>query len=217
MNNIVLFGVSLTPERLRQIVIVLAIGLFGYNVYSIVWPTVDSYLARRTQIDANQQKIDAARQLIGTRDQIENRLKQVKESLVQIQGRFPLRNQILSILLVDLSQIFRDTGTYMSSFEPLGFKPLEQGNLKNLGRMQIKIEARGDYPSVILLFDKLSRYERVLRIESPQIAPYTTTAAAPAAEGQGGAAAAPAVATPRSAFARQLAVSFSLTTYALNK
>jgi len=217
MNNIKLFGLDLTPERLRLILAGLFTLLFVYNVWNGTYPSVDQYMAKRTEIEANQQKLDAFKNLLLSREQIEARLTAVKTSLGQIQNRFPPRNQILSILLVDLSEIFRDSGTNMINFEPLGFKPLEQGNLKNLGRMQIKIAARGDYPSTILLFDKLHRYERVLRIESPQIgtpgggAQVATTEGAPAEN------AAMSVPEPTAGFNRTLDVSFTLTTYAVNR
>jgi hypothetical protein len=82
--------------------------------------------------------------------------------------------------------------------------------------MQIAIKARGDYPSIIMLFDKLSRYERVLRIEGPQVAPSGAAAEAAPAEGDG-AAAAPVALPVGGGFNRQLDVSFNLATYALNR
>jgi hypothetical protein len=209
MNNLRLFGRDITPELLRQVVTVLFLALFAYNVYGSSWPSVEAYLAKRGEIEQQQQQIDAARTLIGTREQIESRLATVRTSLAAIQDRFPLRNQILSILLVDLSEMFKDAGTDLINFEPLGFKPLEQGGLRNLGSMQIKIAARGDYPSTILLFDKLARYERVLRLESPQIAP--------SAAGGGAAGGVAPAGGPVSAFNRNLDVAFTLTTYALNR
>lgn len=218
MNNIRLFGREFTPEQIRQAAIALFIFIFGYNVWNTTWPSLDAYLAKRAEIEEQDQKIKAASSQVYTREQIEGRLRDVRASLSSIQNRFPLRNQILSILLVDLSQIFKDSGTYMSNFEPLGFKPLEQGALKNLGRMQIKIAARGDYPSVILLFDKLSKYDRVLRIEEPVISPKSGGGAVDGSLAAGGVAAAPAAAPGEgSAFSRTLDVSFTLTTYALNR
>lgn len=217
MNNLKLFGREFTPEQVRQALIALFIFLFAYNVYNTTWPSVDAYLAKRAEIEEQEQKIKAASNQVYTREQIEGRLRDVRAELAHIQNRFPLRNQILSILLVDLSQIFKDSGTYLANFEPMGFKPLEQGALKNLGRMQIKIAARGDYPSIILLFDKLSKYDRVLRIEEPVITPRGAGASA-AATAEGGVAAAPAAApTDSSGFSRMLDVSFTLTTYALNR
>ncbi len=217
MNNIRLFGQDFTPERIRQAVMILFVALFAYNVYNTTWPSIEAFLTKRGEIEQQDQKIQAASSQVYTRDQIEARLRDARASLSSIQNRFPLRNQILSILLVDLSQIFKDSGTYLANFEPLGFKPLEQGALKNLGRMQIKIAARGDYPSIITLFDKLSKYDRVLRIEQPSIVPKGGGAAAAAAQGEGGVAAQPASVDPGSAFNRTLDVSFTLTTYALNR
>ncbi len=216
MNNLKLFGYDLTPERLRIAAGLLLALLFVYNLYGGTWPSVEAYMAKRGEVEQLQDQIDKAKQVIYSREQVEAKLRDVKVALGQIQNRFPQRNQILSILLVDLSEIFRDSGTYLSSFEPQGFKPLEQGNLKNLGRMQIRIQARGDYPSIIMLFDKLSRYERVLRIEGPQVTPAGGSGEVVADAGDP-AAAQPAALMPQAGFNRQLDVGFTLTTYALNR
>ncbi|MBI6547008.1 MAG: hypothetical protein HY692_09455 [Cyanobacteria bacterium NC_groundwater_1444_Ag_S-0.65um_54_12] len=169
MNDFTIFGLTISPERLRQGLIALFLALFAYLMYQGPWPEFAAYQEKTGKILQNEQEIVAARSINVTRQQVENRYRNILAALNSIRFAFSPRKQILSILLVDLSQIFRDAGVELISFEPLEFKPLERESLRDFGSIAIRILARADYPSLILLLERLARYDRLLHVESPQL------------------------------------------------
>lgn len=194
MDSITLFGRTLSLETLKLGIIiisgVLTLALFFQND----WAKIDQYTQLNAELAKLESDLDAAKAQTQTEDQVRARFAKVQADLVVLRNRFPARGQILSTLLVDLSNIFREARTTLVSFQPKEFTPLTQGSLKDLGKMSIDITARGSYPSVILLFDLLGRYERVLTVENPQLRP-------------GG----------KGELNNDLTVTFTLTTYALNQ
>lgn len=195
MDSITLFGRTLSIEQLKLgivgVSVLLGLGLFVNND----WPKIQDWLDLRHQIDDAQRDLDNARAVTQTEPQIRARLATVQRNLAVLRERFPSRNQILSILLVDLSKIFKDSHNELITFQPKEFTALTQTSLRDLGKISIDITARGSYPSVLLLFDQLSRYERVLTIENPVLTP--------SGSGNG--------------LGNDLTLSFTLTTYALNQ
>lgn len=197
MEGITLFGRTFTTEQLRlgAIALSILIGLMLFLQNDL--PKIQQYLDLRAEVEKNQKDLEAAQAITQTEPQIRARLSRVQTNLAVLRGRFPPRNQILSVLLVDLSQIFASSHNQLLSFQPKEFTTLTQASLRDLGKISIDIRARGNYPSVIALFDALSRYERVLTIENPTLTP---TGAA----GNG-------------SLGNDLEVDFTLTTYALNQ
>lgn len=194
MENIQLFGRTITPEQLKLGVIglsvVLGFGLFAQNDL----PKIQQWMELRNELDQTRQNLERARRQTLTEPQARERLARVQNNLATLRSRFPPRGQILSILLVDLQKIFADSQNQLISFQPKEFTMLTQASLKDLGKISIDIQAKGSYPSVILLFDMLSRYERVLTIENPTLSP-----------------------AGDSKLGNELQVTFTLTTYALNQ
>jgi len=197
MENITLFGRTLTPDQLQKVVIVAGVVIGGLLFSSSTLPLIQEYVAQRDAIAEREQQLRDKQLLVGSEAQIEAKKVRVERNLVTLRNRFPPRNQMLSTLLVDLSSLFRESNTTLVSFRPTQFQPLEQASLRELGKMSVEITAQGSYPSMILLFDLLSRYERVLTISNPKMVP-------------GGAA---GVAT----LGNELTVTFTLNTYALNQ
>ena len=196
MENITLFGRTLTPEQLQKVVIIAGVAIGGLMFTSGTMPLVQEYLAQRDAIAEREQQLLDKQLLVGSEAQITAKRERVERNLVALRNRFPPRNQMLSTLLVDLSSLFRESNTTLVTFRPTEFKPLEQASLRELGKMSVEITAQGSYPSMILLFDLLSRYERVLTIENPKMNP-------------GGGAA--------GGLGNELTVTFTLNTYALNQ
>lgn len=194
MENVTLFGRTITPEQMKLGVIGLAIlvgvMLFAQNDV----PKIQHWLELRTELDQTKANLDRARRQTLTEPQARERLTRVQDNLATLRSRFPPRGQILSILLVDLQKIFTDSHNQLLSFQPKEFTMLTQASLQDLGKISIDIQAKGSYPSVILLFDMLSRYERVLTIENPTLSP-----------------------SGDSKLGNELQVNFTLTTYALNQ
>lgn len=194
MENITLFGRTITPEQLKLGVIglsiLLGVVLFAQNDL----PKINDWLSLRGELDETRTNLDRARRLTLTEPQAKARLDRVQDNLATLRSRFPPRGQILSILLVDLQKIFQDSHNQLLSFQPKEFTMLTQASLRDLGKISIDIQAKGSYPSVILLFDMLSRYERVLTIENPTLSP-----------------------AGDSKLGNELQVNFTLTTYALNQ
>lgn len=194
MENITLFGRTITPEQLKLGVIGLAIlvGLMLFAQNDL--PKIQDWMTLRTELEETRTNLDRARRQTLTEPQARERLQRVQDNLATLRGRFPPRGQILSILLVDLQKIFADSHNQLLSFQPKEFTMLTQASLRDLGKISIDIQAKGSYPSVILLFDMLSRYERVLTIENPTLSP-----------------------AGDSKLGNELQVNFTLTTYALNQ
>lgn len=196
MENITLFGKTLTPDQLQKIVIVAGVGIGLLLFFSGTMPLIQEYLDQRDAIAQREQQLLDKQLLVGSEAQILAKRERVERNLVTLRNRFPPRNQMLSTLLVDLSSLFRESNTTLVSFRPTEFKPLEQASLRELGKMSVEITAQGAYPSMILLFDLLSRYERVLTIENPRMTP--------SGSAEGG-------------LGNELTVTFTLNTYALNQ
>lgn len=197
MENLQLFGRTITPDQLQKIIIGAGVLIGGLLFSTSTVPLIQEYLAQREAIAQREQQLMDKQRLVGSETQIRAKKAQVERSLVTLRNRFPPRNQMLSTLLVDLSSLFRESNTTLISFRPTQFQPLEQASLRELGKMSVEITAQGSYPSMILLFDLLSRYERVLSISNPRMAP-------------GGAA---GVGT----LGNELTVTFTMDTYALNQ
>ena len=196
MENITLFGRTLTPEQLQKVVIIAGVAIGGLMFTSGTLPLIQEYLTQRDAIAEREQQLLDKQLLVGSEAQIMAKRDRVERNLVALRNRFPPRNQMLSTLLVDLSSLFRESNTTLVTFRPTEFKPLEQASLRELGKMSVEITAQGSYPSMILLFDLLSRYERVLTIENPRMTP--------GGAGAGG-------------LGNELTVTFTLNTYALNQ
>jgi len=197
MENITLFGRTLTPDQLQKVVIVAGVAIGGLLFSSSTLPLIQEYSTQRDAIAEREQQLRDKQLLVGSEAQIEAKKARVERNLVTLRNRFPPRNQMLSTLLVDLSSLFRESNTTLVSFRPTQFQPLEQASLRELGKMSVEISAQGSYPSLILLFDLLSRYERVLTISNPKMTP-------------GGAAG-------TATLGNELTVTFTLNTYALNQ
>lgn len=196
METITLFGrtIQVTPELKSRGVIAgcALVGLFMFNNTAL--PKIQEYMAMRTTLAESRTELENAQAITQTGPQIKARLKRVEENLATLHGRFPPRNQVLSIMLLDLSKIFQDTHNELVSFQPREFTALTQESLKDLGKISVEVTAKGTYPSVILLFDQLSRYERVLTIEAPSLTPGEADS-----------------------LNSNLTVTFTLTTYAINQ
>lgn len=194
MENITLFGRTITPEQLKLgvigLAVVVGVMLFAQNDL----PKIQQWMDLRKELDETRAAQEQARRQTLTEPQARERLARVQGNLATLRSRFPPRGQILSILLVDLQKIFTDSHNQLLSFQPKEFTMLTQASLRDLGKISIDIQAKGSYPSVILLFDMLSRYERVLTIENPTLSP--------SGDGKLG---------------NELQVNFTLTTYALNQ
>lgn len=194
MGDIVIFGRTITSEQIRLAILGLCVLIAAFMFWNTDVPKLQSWLELRSQIDQNSKELDAAQALTATEPQIRDRLARVQTNLATLRSRFPPRNQILSVLLVDLSRIFQNSRNTMTSFQPREFTTFSQASLRDLGKISIDITAKGNYPTILLLLDQLSRYERVLTIENPQLTP----------AGSGG-------------LNNDLTMSFTLTTYAINQ
>lgn len=196
MENLQLFGRTITPDQLQKIVVAsgVAIGTLLFSTGTL--PLINEYMAQREAIAQREQQLLDKQRLVGSEAQIMAKKARVERNLVTMRNRFPPRNQMLSTLLVDLSSLFRESNTTLVSFRPTQFQPLEQASLRELGKMSVEITAQGSYPSMILLFDLLSRYERVLSISNPRMSP------GPSGPGTLG---------------NELTVTFTMDTYALNQ
>lgn len=194
MDSITLFGRTFALEQLKLGIIVLSGLLAVLLFFQSDWAKIDQWSQLNDELTKLESDLQAAEAQTQTEAQVNARLSKVQTDLQNLRTRFPARGQILSTLLVDLSNIFHEANTTLVSFQPKEFTPLTQGTLKDLGKMSIDITARGSYPSVILLFDLLGRYERVLTVENPQLRP-------------GG----------KGELSNDLTVTFTLTTYALNQ
>lgn len=196
METITLFGrtIQVTPElKSRSLIAGCAtVGLLLFN--SNAMPKVQEYMDMRATLADSRTKLETSQAFVQQGPQIQARLKRVEENLATLHQRFPPRNQVLSVMLLDLSKIFQDTHNELVSFQPREFTALSQESLKDLGKLSVEVTAKGTYPSVILLFDQLSRYERVLTIEAPTLTPGETDS-----------------------LNSNLTVTFTLTTYALNQ
>jgi hypothetical protein len=213
MKDIKLFGVTLGPDQIRYGLIGVFALLFLYMMYSNPYPEFQAWQDKSSQIAQQQQQIDAAASLRTTKEQLEQRFRTVNEHMAAARSRFPNRDEILSILLVDLSQIFSEAGVEMVSFEPKGFTTLEQPALRDVGKMEINVSAKGDYPSMILLFDRLAHYDRVLRVQTPKILGSVPDEASPT---QGGGMPTGSGAEGATfGFNKKLSSTFILSTYAL--
>ncbi len=196
MENIQLFGRTITPDQLQKIVIVAGVAIGGLLFSSSTLPLIQEYSTQRDAIAEREQQLQNKQLLVGSEAQIMAKKATVERNLVTLRNRFPPRNQMLSTLLVDLSSLFRESNTTLVAFRPTEFKPLEQASLRELGKMSVEITAQGSYPSMILLFDLLSRYERVLTVSNPKMTP--------GGSGSG-------------SLGNELSVTFTLDTYALNQ
>lgn len=194
MGAITLFGRTITFEQLKLGIIILSGAICLLLFFQNDWGMIGQWQQLNDELQNLENDLDQAQKQTQNEAQVKARYTAVQTNLAALRGRFPARGQILSILLVDLSNIFKQAHTTLVSFQPKEFIPLTQGSLKDLGKMSIDITAQGSYPSVILLFDLLGRYERVLTIESPQLHP-----------------------SSKSALNNDLTVTFTLTTYALNQ
>lgn len=197
MENIQLFGRTITPEQLQKLVPYVGVLVGGLIFSSSTFPLIQEYLTQRDAIAEREQQLLDKQLLVGSEAQIMAKKTRVERNLVTLRNRFPPRNQMLSTLLVDLSSLFRESNTTLITFRPTQFQPLEQASLRELGKMSVEITAQGSYPSMILLFDLLSRYERVLTVSNPRMTPGTIT-------GPG-------------SLGNELTVTFTLDTYALNQ
>lgn len=197
MDSIQLFGRTITPDQLQKLVIVAGLVIGGLLFSSGTLPLIQELMTRQEEIRTRRETLADKKALVGSEAQILAKKERVERNLVTLRNRFPPRNQMLSTLLVDLSSIFRESNTTLVTFRPTQFQPLEQASLRELGKMSVEITAKGSYPSMILLFDLLSRYERVLAVENPRMTPGNTA--------EGG------------ALGNELTVTFTLNTYALNQ
>jgi Tfp pilus assembly protein PilO len=197
MENITLFGRTLTPEQLQKVVVIAGVAIGGLLFTSSTLPLISEYTTQRDAIAEREQQLLDKQLLVGSEAQIVAKKTRVERNLVTLRNRFPPRNQMLSTLLVDLSSLFRESNTTLVAFRPTEFKPLEQASLRELGKMSVEITAQGSYPSLILLFDLLSRYERVLTVSNPKMSPGSS-------DGSG-------------TLGNELTVTFTLNTYALNQ
>ena len=197
MENITLFGRTLTPDQLQKVVIIAGVAIGGLLFSSSTLPLIQEYVTQRDAIAEREQQLRDKQLLVGSEAQIEAKKARVEQNLVTLRNRFPPRNQMLSTLLVDLSSLFRESNTTLVSFRPTQFQPLEQASLRELGKMSVEITAQGSYPSLILLFDLLSRYERVLTVSNPKMTP--------------------GCAAGGITLGNELTVTFTLNTYALNQ
>ncbi len=212
-----IFGLTLTPERLRMIAALFFAAVTLYLISQSPWNEFSNYLQLRQKIEQQQEKIQEARSIPLTRAELLARRQQIVQSIEALRAKFPPRNQILSILLVDLSQMFHDSGVQLVSFEPSSFEPLTEGGVKDLGRIHVKIEATGQYPDFIALFDKLSRYDRIVQVESPSIVPAGSGGgSSDSSDGGDSIGGDGSLAVQSLGFNRTLDVHFTMTTFALS-
>lgn len=202
MDSIRLFNRTITVDQIRIGVLGFCGAFCVWMLYSQTYPMVTDYLAKRAENESRRKEIEEMER--GTRNlrQLQEDLSQVRRNLASVRDRFPPQSQVLSILLVDLADVFRQTNCELINFGPGSPQPLQTGAAgemtKDLAILPIAITARGSYSSLINLFDRLSKYERVLDMDGLSLTPQVG-------------------ATGEREYSNKLGIQFTLTTYVLNR
>ncbi|HBN07821.1 MAG TPA: hypothetical protein DD435_03940 [Cyanobacteria bacterium UBA8530] len=198
MENIQIFNRTITLEQIRMGIMGTCGALCLWMLYSQTFPKVQDYLGKRAENELKRKEIEEMKR--GTRNmaQLQFDLTRVRHNLAKVRDRFPPKAQILSTLLVDLADIFRQCDCELSNFGPGEPQPLNTGAAgeitRDLSLLPVQITARGSYSALITLFVRLSKYERVLDMQELTLTP----------EGGDG-------------FSNKLGIQFTLTTYVLNR
>ena len=196
MESLTLFGRTFTMEDIRRILLVVAVGLFAWGLLTELSPRMTQFSELNDLKATGEKEIEAAASLTSTEAEVRARREQAERHLDALRGRLPTRAQVIPTLLVDLSEIFRSVHVRLSGVQPKEFVPLERASLQDVGRLSIEITAQGTYPAVIALFDRFSKYDRILLVENPILTP----------SGDEG-----------SLAIKPLGITFTLTTYALSQ
>ncbi|MEB3187141.1 MAG: type 4a pilus biogenesis protein PilO [bacterium] len=195
MDSITVFGRTFTWDEVRQGVLLLAAVLMLWGLYTEVVSRWDNFVALRDQKEAGERELEEAATLTATETEVRARRERAEQKVAAIRDRLPTRATVLPTLLVDLSEVFRGVHVSLRRFQPKEFTALERESLRDVGRVSVEIAAEGTYPAIIALFDRFSKYDRVLLVENPVLTP----------------------AGDSSLGIRPLGVTFTLTTYALNQ
>lgn len=172
MDSIQLFGLTLTPVRLRLLILLAAVLAMAYLVYDGIWPKVQAYQDLRAKIADQSDLLARTRQGLRSKPELQALLAKDEAQLAALRGRIPGKQAVLSVLLVDLDKLFAKTRNHMDSFTPSAFTRLgRQGDLADVGRITVAIQAEGTYPEAIDLFEHLARYEHVIQIDTPSFSP----------------------------------------------
>ncbi len=195
MDSITVFGRTYTLDDLRRFILIGAILMLLFGVFTEGQSRWENFSSLREQQDAGEKELQDAATLTATEAEVRLRRDRAAKKVETIRDRLPTRAQVLPTLLVDLSEVFRSVRVRLKRFQPKDFTSLERDSLRDVGRVSVEIAAEGTYPAIIALFDRFSKYDRVLLVEDPV---FTT---------EGG---------QNSLAIQPLGVTFTLTTYALN-
>lgn len=199
MDTIRVFNRTITLEQMQQGVVLACVALCGLMLYQNCWPEFDMFLKKRAENDGKRQEILDMQAETRNREQLRADLERVHSNLATMRARFPNKNEILSTLIVDLSDFFRQSECELLTFSPGEATPITGGAsgeiTKDLQTIPVAISARGSYSNLITLIKRLSKYERVVDMQGLSLAPLSNG----------------------KAFSNKLSIQFTLTTYVLGQ
>lgn len=200
MESIRVFNRTITLEHMQRGVALGCIGLCVLMLWQNCVPEFSIFMAKRAENESKRQNIEDMRAETRNREQLRRDLDRKHASLTAMRSRFPSKSEILSTLIVDLSDQFRQADCELLTFTPGTPTPmtgLVAGELtQDLQMLPVSITARGGYSSLIGLFKRLSKYERVLDMRGLSLTP---------------------IGGDEGAFSNKLSIQFTLTTYVLGQ
>lgn len=199
MDTIRVFNRTFTLEQMQRGVVLACVGLCAFMLYKNCWPEFGVFLQKRSDNKDKRQEILVMQAETRNREQLRMDLAQMHTNLATMRARFPNKSEILSTLIVDLSDFFRQNECELLTFSPGEPTPISGGTsgeiTKDLQTIPIGITARGSYSNLISLFKRLSKYERVVDMQGLALAPISGS----------------------KSFSNKLSVQFTLTTYVLGQ
>jgi Tfp pilus assembly protein PilO len=200
VESIRVFNRTITLEQMQRGVVLGCVCFCAALLYNQSFPEFQTLMVKRAENQSKRDSIERNRLETRNREEIMQRLGKVHSELATVRSRFPSKNDILSTLIVDLSDLFKQYDCELLSFTPGIPEPLTgmtAGEItQDLQLLPITISANGSYSSLITLFKRLSKYDRVVDMSGLTLDPIS---------GESG------------AFSNKLAIRFTLTTYVLGK
>lgn len=141
---------------------ILLLGLFGFLSY---WPKFQRQTELETELQELETKLMIARRTAAQLPKLRKELDSVTVSFKAVQRALPETEEIPS-LLASVSQCGRDVG-----LEFLLFEPKAEVSREFYAEIPVSIRVQGDYHSVGLFLDRVSRLPRIVNVFDLDMAP----------------------------------------------
>lgn len=158
--------------NISVLVIVIMFIYAGYSFYSFETNEIPKMRRDISSLEKTlQEKEDRYKKLKNFSENIESVKNELKELNIQFQTVLEhLPSEFnYSELLRDLTKLARNSGVDLLTFDPDKEEKHEEGTF--YATNGLKIELKGPYTGLVLFFDQLSRFKKIINVKSIMIKP----------------------------------------------